>query len=245
MFRPSVIKHLSTLLLCLYIGGCSGFSHIRPVSELPLLSEQSGDYIINPGDTLDIKFFFSPDLNETVTVRPDGKIALQLVDDVMAAGLTPEELDDELTQRYRKKLPDQPDISVIMRGFGDQRVYVTGEVGNAGEFELKNKMTIFQAVTAAGGFLDTARRGSILVIRQDHPEMSNVYRANLSNDGIENIAVASAHAYLMPRDIVYVPKSDIAEVNLFMDQFIRDTLLFNGFNLGVSGVYELNDKDGN
>jgi len=84
-------------------------------------------YIIQAGDQLDIKFFYNPELNDSVTVRPDGKISLQLVDEVQAAGQTPAQLDDFLTEKYAKELR-KPVITVIVKSFASQRVYVGGEV---------------------------------------------------------------------------------------------------------------------
>lgn len=81
-----------------------------PVSKVPRV------YLIQPYDQLDIKFFYTPELNETVTVRPDGKISLQLIDDVQAAGKSPSELDDMLTHEYAKNLKS-PEITVIVRSF--------------------------------------------------------------------------------------------------------------------------------
>jgi protein involved in polysaccharide export with SLBB domain len=96
------------------------------------MPEKPALYIIQPGDQLDIKFFYNPELNENVTVRPDGLISLQLVDEVHASGLTPAQLDDLLTQKYSRELK-KPMVTVIMRSFTMQRVYVGGEVNRQGE----------------------------------------------------------------------------------------------------------------
>ncbi len=86
------------------------------------------DYLIQPGDGLSIKFFYNPELNDDVVVRPDGKISLQLIDEVQASGKTPSQLDQELTQLYSAELK-KPAITVIMRSFGGQQIFVGGEVG--------------------------------------------------------------------------------------------------------------------
>ncbi len=114
---------------------------------------------------MDIKFFFNPELNETVIVRPDGNISLLLIDDVRSAGLTPSELDVLLTQAYARELR-KPMITVIVKTFTGQRVYVGGEIGKPGLVELAPGMTALQAVFNAGGFLDTAKPEAVLVIRK-------------------------------------------------------------------------------
>src|SRR5665811_308373 len=81
------------------------------------------EYRIQAGDQLDIKFFYNKDLNEQVTVRPDGRISLQLVRSIVAAGLTPEQLTDQLTKAYSAQIKD-PEVAVIVRSFSSQRVYV-------------------------------------------------------------------------------------------------------------------------
>lgn len=230
--------------LALLAGGCANMGAVPEIRMPPASAMQEGDYRIEPGDTFDVKFFYSPDLNETVTVRPDGNISLQLIDDVRAAGLTPQELDDALTIAYTSKLPDKPDVSVIIKGFADQRIYVSGEVVAPGEYELKNKMTVLQAISAAGGFRNTAGRANVLVVRQDLGGRSHIYRANVSDAGLID-AEGGTYIHLEPRDIVFVPMSGVATADLFVDQYVRQLLLFNGFAIGGTAVYELNNKDEN
>lgn len=243
MKRNMNTKVALAALLCMPLYGCA--TNTENVAVLPIEDfSVAKDYKIEAGDELDVKFYYTQDLNDRVTVRPDGKISLQLVDDVKAEGRTPAYLDDVLTSLYTEKLPDKPDISVIVRSFGDQRVYVSGEVARPGELQLKNKMTILQAITAAGGFLNTAGRDAVLIVRQDDTGASHIYKANLTGEGIiKGEAESSAHAQLMPRDTVFIVKSGIAEADLAVDQYVRQLLLFNGVSVGASGIYELNDAD--
>jgi protein involved in polysaccharide export with SLBB domain len=86
---------------------------VAPSAAAPVFDE----YRIQIGDQLDIKFFYNPTLNEQVTVRPDGRFSLQLIQEVVAAGLTPAALTRELTDRYALNLK-QPEVTVIVRSFG-------------------------------------------------------------------------------------------------------------------------------
>ena len=175
------------------------------------------EYRLNPGDVLDIKFFYNPELNETVMIRPDGRISLQLANEVMAAGITPEELRKALSERYSKDI-NKPEVSVIVRSFSMQRVYVDGEVFRPGMLPLVGPVTIRQAVAAAGGFRETARRTDVIVIRQSQgkpvPLKVNMEEVVKNEDPSQDILLA-------PFDIVYVPRSNIAEVNKFVDLYIR------------------------
>ncbi len=197
------------------------------------------EYRIQAGDQLDIKLFFNPELNETVFVRPDGKISLQLVDDVRAAGLRPSDLDDVLTQKYSQELR-KPVITVIVKSFTGQRVYVGGEVGNPGLVNLTAGMTALQAVINAGGFRETAKPEGVIVIRKGADNRPIPIRVDLEQviDG-EEIRDFQLHPY----DIVYVPKTWIAKANKFVNQYIERLLLFKGISVGLGFSYELNDSD--
>lgn len=179
------------------------------------------EYRIHVGDQLDIKFFYNPELEEQVTVRPDGRISLQLVREIMTAGLTPAELTDLLTKKYAKELK-MPEVTVIVRSFGSQRVYVDGEVAKPGIVPLVGFVTVLQAISQAGGMKDAARRGEVIVIRHGTANKPialtvNVERIIDGTDMRQDIA-------LKPFDIVYVPKSPIANVNVWVDQYIRKNI---------------------
>ena len=203
-------------------------------------SQKPQDYVIQPGDELEIKFFYNPEINEKVTVRPDGKISLQLVDEVPAAGLKPIQLDDVLTRKYAKELQN-PMLTVIVRSFISQRIYVGGEVTKEGLVDLSAGMTPLQAVFNAGGFKETANPESAIVIRKGKDNRPVPIQMNL-NDVIYGKS-DSADFLLQPNDIVYVPKSAIAKVNKFVNQYIENLFLFRGVSLGFSyQVYSNSDN---
>jgi protein involved in polysaccharide export with SLBB domain len=198
-------------------------------------------YRIQPGDQLDLKFFYNPELNESVVVRPDGKISLQLVDEVVASGLTPSELDAALTKLYGTELR-RPEVSVILRSLGAYRVYVGGEVNNPALVGLADGMGPLQAVMVAGGFKETAKPEAALVIRRgadNRPvpipvDLREMIRGAGAGDGLR----------LQPGDVVYIPKTWIAEANKFVNQYIERLLLFRGTTLGFGFTYELNPDNG-
>ncbi len=210
--------------------GCASQQGI-PANQLGASSrvtkfQKPPEYRIHPGDEMDIKFFFNPEIDQTVIVRPDGQISLPLVDDVRAAELTPSELDSLLTQVYARELR-KPMITVIVKTFTGQRVYVGGEVGRPGVVELRAGMTALQAVFAAEGFLDTAKPEGVIVIRNGATDAPIPIRVDLeqSIDGETTTGDIPLQAF----DVVYVPKSTIANVNLFVNQYIRGVLMFNGW----------------
>jgi len=179
------------------------------------------EYLIQRGDQLDVKFFYNTQLNEQVTVRPDGRISLQLVGEIKAAGLTPAQLTDLLTGKYAAELND-PKITVIVRSFNTQRIYVDGEVNTPGMVNLVAPTTVLQSISQAGGLKDSARINEVILIRRGADKKITATQLNLEKalDGSD----AKQDAVLLPQDIVYVPKSHIANVNMWVDQYIRKNL---------------------
>jgi protein involved in polysaccharide export with SLBB domain len=180
------------------------------------------EYIIQPGDHLDIRFFYNSDLSDLSIVRPDGRISLQLIGEVMAAGQSPRELTSLLTEMYDKELKN-PEITVIVRSFGS-RVYVDGQVEEPGEVELLGPLTVMQAISRVGGLTDEAWKEA-LVIRRIKGQEPLVIELDLNKvltgeDFGQDIG-------LVPFDIVYVPRSPIANVNLWVDQYIRQNIPIN------------------
>ena len=216
-------KHLiSILVIGLFITACTSVNVVPAdqagahTSSYPLK-----DYVIQTGDQLEIKFFYNPELNEQVTVRPDGRISLQLTPEIMAAGLTPSQLTDVLVKNYEKELAN-PGITVMVRSFSSQRVYVDGEVNKPGMVNLAGPLTVLQSIAEAGGFKDTARTSQVLVIRKTNGDKPVAIAVNL--DDVRSAAPGSRDMLLAPYDIVYVPKSAIANVNLFVDKYIRQNI---------------------
>jgi protein involved in polysaccharide export with SLBB domain len=198
-----------------------------PAGRPPLVAP----YLIQPGDALDIKFFYNPELNETVTVRPDGFISLQLVNEVKAAGLQPSQLNETLTQLYARELK-KPVIAVIVKTFAGQRVYVGGEVGQQGLITMPAGLTALQAVMQAGGFKNTAQPSETLVIRKGPDSRPIPVRVDLNT--MLSGSTAGQDFRLQPDDIVYVPKSSIAQANLFVKQYVEELFLFRGVSLGFT-----------
>lgn len=202
-----------------------------PAEKLATGISSAAEYVIQPNDTLSIKFFYNPELNEDVVVRPDGKISLQLVDEIQASGKTPAQLDEELTEKYSVELK-RPAITVILRSFGGQQIFVGGEVSKPQAITLTPQMTPLQAVMNAGGFLDTADKNNVMIIRAGADNRPQTFAVNLEQ--IAEGDTPDLKFQLHPGDVVFIPKTGIAKADVWMDQHIRRFLLFNGFNVGYS-----------
>ena len=222
----AVVLALSVLIGC--ASQNSTRTEVQPLETVQ--TRQPFTYIIAAGDQLDIKFFYNPELNETIIVRPDGMISLQLIDEIKAAGLKPSELDDQLTQLYSRELR-KPVLTVIVRSFTRQRIYVGGEVNRPGLIVLPTGMTALQAVFQSGGFKETAEPSETLVIRKGDNEQPIPLRIDLD---MVMAADGASDIQLQPDDIVYVPKSAIANATKFMDQYIGGLLMFRGWSFSVN-----------
>ena len=232
---------LAFVLLCLGIMGCAGpgagnaaAPEAVPVAEDADMGEGPAEYVLQHGDSLDIKFFYYPDLNESVTVRPDGRISLQLIGEVDAAGLAPAELDRVLTEKYSKVLRYK-EVAVIVKEFAAQRVYVGGEVNLPGSIRVSGRLTSLQAIIQAGGFKDTAELRNVVILRNAGTGKPKFMTVNLE-DGLA--AGGQNDVFLRSYDVVFVPKTTIAKMNQFVDQYI-DKLIPISRSFGFNYVYNL------
>ncbi len=124
------------------------------------------DYVLGSDDQLHITVWNETNLTETVPVRPDGKISLPLINDVQAAGLTPMELRESITEKLKKYIAD-PRVTVVVTAMNSRRVFVSGEVVHTGAMPLLPNMTMLQALAAAG-FTQFANLKGIYVLRMEN-----------------------------------------------------------------------------
>lgn len=180
-------------------------------------------YHIQPGDQLDIGFYLDPEFNDQVTVGPDGKIALRMVGPVQAAGMTPAQLAAQIDKDYLSELRS-PDAVVNVKNMPGRQVYVEGEVNHPGAFLLQPGMTALQAIAEAGGVTPDASDNDAVLIRHDACGRPAGARVDLASavDSPGN----GEDAALMPYDILVVPRSGIANVDLFVKHYITGLLPF-------------------
>lgn len=161
----------------------------------------SSTYVIGSEDVLEIDVWKEPAVTRTVPVRPDGKISLPLLQDVQAAGLTPAELGMNLTKRFEKFFTD-PEVTVVVTKMNSQRIYILGEVGHPGPQLLLPKMTVLDALSAAGGLSQFASKKKIYVLRKKNGKSERLpfnYKKAIRGKGPAQDIV------LQPGDTVVVP----------------------------------------
>jgi polysaccharide export outer membrane protein len=232
---------LIAAIVTIALAGCAGksddsdsgaskraSSHLSPeqcaagaqIDEAAAMSGPDGGYLIQPGDQLSLEFYLNPEFNDEVTVRPDGKITLRVIGDVKAWGQSPAQLAQTLDKAYISELRS-PDAVVHVKNMPSRQVYVQGQVNKPGAFPLETGMTVVQAISEAGGLTDQASDNAILIRRDlcGEPTGMPIKLAKAMDHPEQGQDVA-----LMSRDVVVVPRSGIANVDLFVKQYIQGIL---------------------
>lgn len=208
-----------------FLSACTTMSLAVMLAQQPDPAIGASRYLLNASDVVEFKFSYNPDMNERVTIRPDGYVSLSMIGDVMAKGATPEELAKAAEARYTGILR-RPELVVIVREFAAQRIFIAGEVNTPGVVPLAGKLTLAQALFHAGGPKPTARMDQVLLLKYQGSNRSSVQVVKLS----DILKGAQADIALDPYDVVFVPRSKIAQLDLFVEQYVNNlvprTLLF-------------------
>ena len=170
-------------------------------------------YRLRKSDTVEIKFTFSPEFDQTATVLPDGCLSLKAVGDLFAEGLTVVELKALVREAYAPTLRD-PEVSVILKDFERPFFVAGGQVGHPGKYELRSPTTVAAAVAIAGGFTEQSKHSQVVVFRK-------------VNDGVVEARVLNVKTMLAsrnleedfelkPGDMLFVPQNRISKIRKFL-----------------------------
>jgi protein involved in polysaccharide export with SLBB domain len=187
-------------------------------SALAKSAPDSKNYKIQAGDEILLDFYLSPEFNDDVIVAPDGNITLRLIGQVRAGGLTAGQLAQDIDWAYSSELRS-PDVVVHVKNMPARQIYVEGQVAHPGAFALQPGLTALQAIAQAGGLTQDADEDSAVLIRRDACGSAQGTRVNLAS--------AAEHpgegedVGLMAYDVLVVPRSRIANVDLWVDHYIR------------------------
>lgn len=214
--------------------GCANRAVESAVPLVGVAEAASSPYVyrVAAGDVLDLRFFFTPLLNTVATVRADGRIALPLAGELQVAGLTLAELGSTV-ERTLGATVRRPQVTINVQGSGSQRVFVGGEVSRPGVQPLLGPLTAVQALLVAEGLKDSADPHTALVLRRGPRGERQVLTVNLAaaldgSDPAQDVA-------LRPDDVLVVPRSGVANLNLWVDQYIRRNLPFSaGFSYTIN-----------
>lgn len=158
-------------------------------------------YTIGEQDVLDIDVWKEKEMSETVVVRPDGKIAIPLVNEIYVVGMTPLQLQEVLTKRL-EPFVTVPQVTVSVREINSRKVYLMGQVEHPGVFHINSTTTVYQIIAQAGGLRDFAKRKKIYVLRQVNGEEK---RLPFNYDAVVKGLPNAVDPVLQPGDRIYVP----------------------------------------
>ncbi len=223
-----------TFFLLLFILSCASSNknllEVPPNFFTPYYPEKAT--LIEPGDLLSVRFYYNPELDEKVRVRPDGKISLLFCQGLKVTNMTPEDLQKKITEIYGKIFKN-PIVSVNLEKASSNYVFIGGEVVNGGTKKLSKNMTIGQLLFESRVNIRTANLKNIVLVRKITPTEYKAYKIDASfNNGKER------DLYLKPGDMVFIPRNTITKLGDFVQQYIRN-IIPPSMNIGLGFTYEL------
>lgn len=220
------------MIAAIAVSACAGpvVKNPAPHSFLSADPVDRANYLIGIGDEIEIKFYYNPELNERLIVRPDGMVSLAFIQDIQAAGRTPAALGQDV-QKLLAGHVKRADVVVTVRTFTSQRIFVGGEVSRPGPVQMVGRLSVLQGLTEAGWIRDTARREEVVLVRREPSGGRQIFAINI--DKALNGEDMSQDVILKPEDMLFIPPSDIANFDRWVDQHIRQALFFST-NVGVT-----------
>jgi protein involved in polysaccharide export with SLBB domain/glycosyltransferase involved in cell wall biosynthesis len=221
--RGSVPRGLTLLAGALLAGALFGCAAKPTDAPLPAVAEplspsliDTGQYRLEPGDVLRVKFIYQPEMDVKVQVDPDGNIAIPGVGSIQARGKTAEELATDIETLSSTNLRD-PEVTVIVAELGPRKVYVGGEVRLPGPVPYRVGMTPMQAILDRGGFTEVARTDSVLHVssRENNVEATRLDFSTTLKQGAPELATLAVN------DVIYVPRTFIGDADAFVRLYIR------------------------
>ena len=166
----------------------------------PAANAPTDTYVIGPSDVLSITVWKETGLSSSLPVRPDGMISMPLLGDVLASGLTPLQLSDQISNKLKKYIQD-PNVSVVVSQIHSKIVYLLGEVAKKGPIEMTPGLTVLEAIGSAGGLTDYANSKKIYILRNDGGKNEKIpvkYKQALKGDRSLDLVLKSGDTIVVP-----------------------------------------------
>jgi polysaccharide biosynthesis/export protein len=176
-------------------------------------SQRYTRYRLRPGDVMDLNFQYSPEFNQTVTVQPDGFIALREIGDINVNGITVPDVKKAVESAYSKILA-KPEIGVNLKDFEKPTFTAAGQVGKPGRYELRGDTTVIEGIALAGGFTTSSKHSQVVLVRRvddqwSHAQLIDVKKLMASKDLGEDY-------HLQPGDMLIVPQNQLSKIRSFI-----------------------------
>jgi polysaccharide export outer membrane protein len=189
---------------------CSGLASGQPTT----FADRDPRYRLQPTDTIEVRYRYTPEFDQTVSIQPDGFVILQIVGDLKLQGLSLDQARDLILDKARKRLRE-PEVTLVLKEFEKPYFVVGGEVANPGRFEMRGTVTALQAVAMAGGFkAASAKHSQVILFRRVGPDLAQTaildLKAATSREATESLAE------LRPGDMIVVPQNTISKIERFV-----------------------------
>lgn len=212
--------------LVLVLLAAAPVARAQDLSDLPPVSQDPGPlppddgaqpvesfYRLQPSDVLAVKYRYTPEYDATATIRPDGFITLPIVGEVKVAGLTVGDARRAIAKAAEVRLRD-PEISLELQDFQKPRFVVGGEVGKPGQYDLRGRVTLLEAIAMAGGFKTSAKHSQVVLFRRYDPERAVTRVINAKDLARPKTSVEDPT--LRAGDFIFVPQNRISKVERFV-----------------------------
>ena len=173
-------------------------------------------YKLYPGDQIDMVVQSAPELSRTLTIAPDGRVSIPMAGSIMAAGRTIPWLEQAVRNELAKQLVD-PTTAITNRSFAAQNIYVGGQVSQQGTYALSGPIGSLEAIIMAGGFLPSAKTREVAILRRA-PNGGLMMRVIDHKRGLNNVRSYADNMQLRRGDIIFVPRTSLSEVGIFVQQ---------------------------
>jgi len=239
--RPVILhrRHLLLAVGAVAVAGCAGGA--SQGQDYPRVqrgdftdigfadwSETEPEYVLYPGDEIEVATPTASELTRTIKVGPDGRIALPLIGQVMAADRTLAELEQDVGGAYAGQLV-RPVVEVTLKQAGPMKVWVDGEVRTPGVYDMPGDIDAYQAIVMAGGFLPSGKPAQVALIRRGPGSVRMLQVLDLRPRRSQVVALRRG-------DVLFVPRSTLGELANFFTQV--KAALPVGFNYTINGQYQ-------
>jgi protein involved in polysaccharide export with SLBB domain len=225
-FQLTVLRSAIAVVCCAILAGCTTqeitVREKNPQGFAPW-TDQAFEHHLGSGDRVNVYFPLTPENNEEVLVAPDGYVALKITGRLKANGLSVSQLQDVIKDAAAKNLKT-PMVVAALADSRSARIVIGGQVKNPGSYAVTARPTVMEIVMLAGGFLPEGRMNEVVVLRMKPDNTAMLRRIDLQRfisrgDMNENIT-------LQPEDMIFVPRSRVAEVNWWIEEYINRNLPF-------------------
>lgn len=235
--RGPVVRAFVCLSL-MAAGGCTTPEFRQPLKPEVFRSQQryNAEYVLLPGDQIEVAVFRVPDASKSVAVRPDGAISLPGLKDVQVGGLTVPQATEKITDLLKERLV-APDVTLTVLNPRDASVFVLGEVARPGPLPYRTTSNAATALAQAGGPIRSAALRGVAVLRLGDDGYLTATVIERKNGGVTGFYAALQQVLMKPNDILIIPESGRSQFTRFIQDFVNTPL--SGANQVLSPYLQL------